>query len=131
MCLCTVVLVLAQSWVGCRWSGECAIDRTGLIIRTHPSTSPHIGAMRSHQGEDLCREHWTTLNGLRTGVGRYRSSMKKWRLTGSAACECGEPEQTAAHIINSCSLHRPPSEAGLFEVGPLTRVWLQHTELTI
>ena len=52
-------------------------------------------------------------------------------LADSAACECGEPEQTADHIINSCLLHRPPSEAGLFEVGPLTRAWLQQTELTI
>ena len=31
-------------------------------------------------GEDLCREHWTTLNRLRTGVGCYRSSLKKWGL---------------------------------------------------
>ena len=38
-----------------------------------------------------------------TGVGRYRSPMK-WGLTNSAACECGEPEQTADHIINSCPL---------------------------
>ena len=74
---------------------------------------------------------WTTLNRLRTGVGRFRASMKMWRLTDSAAFESGEPEQTADHIINSCPLHRPPSEAGLFEVGPLTRAWLQHTELTI
>ena len=42
-------------------------------------------------------------------------------LADSAACECGELEQTAEHIINSCPLHRPPSEAGIFEVGPLTR----------
>ena len=68
---------------------------------------------------------------LRTGVGLYRASMKKWGLADSAACECGEPEQTADHIINSCPLHRPPSEAGLFEVGPLTRAWLQQTELNI
>ena len=34
-------------------------------------------------------------------------------------------------VIKSCPLHRPPSEAGLFEVGPLTRAWLQQTELTI
>ena len=83
------------------------------------------------KGEDLRRKHWTTLNRLRTGVGRYKASMKKWGLADSAACECGEPEQTADHITNSCPLHRPPSEAGLFEVGPLTRAWLQHTELTI
>ena len=51
-----------------------------------------------------------------------------WGLSDSTACECGEPEQTAAHIINSCPLHRPPSEAGLFEVGPLMRARLHHTE---
>ena len=27
--------------------------------------------------------------------------------------------------------NRPPSEAGIFEVGPLTRAWLQQTELNI
>ena len=32
---------------------------------------------------------------------------------------------------NSCPIHRPQSEAGIFEVGPLTRAWLQQTELTI
>ena len=83
------------------------------------------------KGEDLSRKHWTTLYRLRTGVGRYRASMKKWRLANSVACECGKPEQRADHIINSCPLHRPQSEAGLVEVGPLTRAWLQHTELTI
>ena len=57
--------------------------------------------------------------------------MKKWGLADSAACECGEPEQTADHIINSCPIHRPPSEDGLFDVGQLTRAWLQQTELTI
>ena len=83
------------------------------------------------KGEDLSRKHWTTLNRLRTGVDRFRTSMKKWGLADSAACECVEPEQTADHIFNSCPLYRPPSEAGLFEVGPLTRAWLQHTEFTI
>ena len=81
--------------------------------------------------EYLSRQHWTTLNRLITGVGRYRSSMKKWGLGDSAACECGEPEQTADHIINSCPLQRSPSETGLYEVGPLTREWLQQTELII
>ena len=82
--------------------------------------------------EDVSRKQWTTLNRLRTGVGRYRASMKKWGLADSAAaCECGEPEQTADHIINSCPLDRPQSEAGLFKVGPLTKAWLQQTELTM
>ena len=39
----------------------------------------------------------------------------------------GKTKWRAALI--SCPLHRPPSEAGLFEVGPLTRAWLQQTEL--
>ena len=71
-------------------------------------------------------------NRLRERWGRsVKASMKKWGLADRSACECGEPEQTADHIINSCPLHRPPSEAGLFEVGPLTRAWLQQTELII
>ena len=43
-------------------------------IRAHPSTSsrglsdPGDGV----KGEDLSRTRWTTLNRLRTGVGRYR-----------------------------------------------------------
>ena len=74
--------------------------------RVHPHVSdPGEG----FKGEDLSRKHWTTLNRLRTGVGRYKASLKKWGLADSAACECGEPEQTADHIINSCPLHRPPS----------------------
>ena len=72
-------------------------------------------------GEGLCLKHWTTLNRLRSGVGRYRAPTKKLGMADSAACECGEPEHTANHIINSCPLHRPPSsKAGLFEIGPLT-----------
>ena len=97
-----------------------------------PPEYRHVsGPEEGVKGEELSRKHWTTLNRLRTGVGRYRASMKKWGLADSAACECGEPEQTADHIINSCPLHRPPSEAGLSEVGPLTRAWLQQTELNI
>ena len=49
----------------------------------------------------------------------------------SAACECGEPEQTEDHVINHCQLHKPPSQAGLFNVGLDTIAWLQGTELTI
>ena len=75
-------------------------------IRVHRHVSvPGEGV----KGKDLSRKQWTTLNRLQTGVGRYRASMKKWGLADSATCECGEPEQTADHIINSCPLHRPPS----------------------
>ena len=72
-----------------------------------------------------------TLNRLRTGVGRYKASMQRWGLADSAACDCGDPEQTAEHIINTCPLHRPPSEAGLFDLGPEMLAWLHDNELDL
>ena len=83
------------------------------------------------KGDDLPRHQWTSLNRLRCGVGRFKSCMRKWGLTNSSACECGEIEQTAEHIITGCPLYSPPSEAGLFDLGPETRAWLQDTELDI
>ena len=41
-------------------------------------------------------------------------------------CECGNPEQTADHVINSCPLYRPPSEAGLEMLA-----WLHDTKLDL
>ena len=114
-----------DAWLAATWKQEWEASGPTRVHR-HVS-DPGEGV----KGEELSRKHWTTLNRLRTGVGRYRASMKTWGLADSAACECGEPEQTADHIINRCPLHRPPSEAGLFEVGPLTSAWLQHTELNI
>ena len=114
-----------DAWISATWKQELEASGPTRVHRHVPDPGEGVN------GEELSRKHWTTLNRLRTGVGRYKASMKKWGLADSAACECGEPEQTADHIINSCSLHRPPSEDGLFEVGPLTRAWLQQTELTI
>ena len=39
-------------------------------------------------------------------------------------------QQFVAVVYVLCPLHRQPSEAALFEVGPLTIAWLQQTELT-
>ena len=30
----------------------------------------------------MSRKHWTSLNRLRTGVGRYRASLKNWVRVG-------------------------------------------------
>ena len=86
---------------------------------------------RAIGGDELPRRQWTTLNRLRTGVGRYKASMQRWGLADSAACDCGYPEQTAEHIINTCPLHRPPSEAGLFDLGPEMLAWLHDNELDL
>ena len=72
---------------------DCGNMEAGLeSIRAHPSTSPRIGPREGVKGDDLTRKDSTTLNRLRTGVGRYKASTKKWGLADSATCECGEPE---------------------------------------
>ena len=83
-----------DAWIAATWKQEWEASRPTRVHR-HVS-DPEEGV----KGEELSRKHWTTLNRLRTGVGRYRASKKKWGLADSAACECGEPEQTAAHYID-------------------------------
>ena len=51
-------------------------------------------------GMSLTRTAWVKLNRLRTGVGRFGSSMHKWGLASSAKCECGASEQTEPHYFN-------------------------------
>ena len=48
---------------------------------------------------------WRALNGLRTGVGRAKTVMRRWGYLDDAQsvdCDCGEP-QTMAHLL-SCRL---------------------------
>ena len=83
-------------------------------------------------GLDLPRKQWTTLNRLRTGVGRLSSSMLKWGLKDSSVCECGAPEQTVDHILDVCPQHRPPSgREGIVSLDEDTRAWLASTGLEI
>lgn len=57
--------------------------------------------------------------------------FQKWSLSDSTACECEELEKTAEHIVTTCHLYRPPSEAGLFDVGPVERAWLHNIDVDI
>ncbi|KAJ8416742.1 hypothetical protein AAFF_G00326200 [Aldrovandia affinis] len=50
-------------------------------------------------GHDQPWAVWKTLNRLRVGEGRCKASMKKWNITTSDACACGEP-QTMEHLMN-------------------------------
>ena len=115
----------SNAWLVVAWKQEW--ESAGQTRIHHHIRDPGDGA----EGQDLPRRQWTLLNRLRSGVGCFKASMKKWGLTDCAECECGEPEQTANHILTACPLHRPPSEEGLFRVGPETRAWLQDTTLDI
>jgi len=59
-------------------------------------------------GMTLPRRAWVRLNRLHTGVGHFRSCLYKWSMASSAACECGEGEQTVDHVALQCPIYRPP-----------------------
>jgi len=71
---------------------------------------------------------WVRLNCLRTGVGRFRSCLRKLGMTLSAACEYGAEEQTVDHVVLHCPIHRPPYGAhGLTVLDDETTEWLLNT----
>ena len=65
-------------------------------------------------GFDLPRRQWSTLNQFRTDQGHCRACHKRWGLTDSELCDCGEV-QTMAHIVNSCPKTR--FDGGLQELN--------------
>ena len=83
-------------------------------------------------GMGLLRAAWVKLNRLRTGVGRFHSSMHKWGLAPLPNCECGASEQTADHVLTACPIHRAPHGArGLTVLDDETRCWLNNITTSI
>ena len=54
-------------------------------------------------GFDLPRQQWSLLNHFRMKQGHCGACRRKWRLTDTDLCPCGE-NQTMSHIVESCSL---------------------------
>ena len=52
---------------------------------------------------DLPRQQWSLLNRFRTEQGHCGACRRKWRLTATDLCPCGET-QTMSHIVESCPL---------------------------
>ena len=71
-----------DAWIAATWKQEW--EASG----PHPSTLPRIGSRRRRQWRRSELKILSTLNRLRTVVGRYKASTKKWGLADSAACEC-------------------------------------------
>ena len=61
-----------DAWIAATWKQEWEASGPTRVHRHVSNPAEDV------KGEDLCRKHWTTLNRLRTGVGRYKASMKKW-----------------------------------------------------
>ena len=50
--------------------------------------------------------------------------MKRWGLKSTSECECGAPNQSVQHIMDDCTMHRPPNgERGLTDLDEDTRIW--------
>ena len=110
--------IRASEWTNLKWNTEYYENASRLRAFV-----PQTGARPVGMG--LPRAAWVKLNRLRTGVGRFHSSMHKWGLASSPNCECGASEQTADHVLTACSIHRAPHGArGLTVLDDETRCWL-------
>ena len=110
--------IRASEWTNHKWNAEYCekVSRLRAFV-------PETGARPVGMG--LPRAAWVKLNRLRTGVGRFHSSMHKWGLAPSPNCECGASEQTADHVLTACPINRAPHGArGLTVLDDETRCWL-------
>ena len=117
--------IRASEWTNHKWK----TDYCENVSRLHAFV-PRTGARPVGMG--LPQAAWVKFNRLRTGVGRFHSSMHKWGLASSTNCECGTSEQTADHVLTACPIHRAPHGArGLTVLDDETRCWLNNTTASI
>jgi len=109
----------ASFWADQKWNTEWQ-KNTPRLHTFIPSPGP------SPPGMTLPSPSWVRLNRLRTGVGLFRSTIHKRGLVPSANYKCGTEEQTADHILASCSLyHHPNGVPGLAALDDDTVDWLK------
>jgi len=78
---------------GCHW------QKSAQVVNSHLVCDPTI----RQPGFDLPRQQWSLLNHLRTEQGHCGACRRKWRLTDTDLCPCGET-QTMSNIVESCPL---------------------------
>ena len=121
----TRLSIRASEWINHKWKTEYC-ERVSRFRNFAPGT----GARPI--GIGLPRAAWVKINRLRTGVGRFHSSMHKWGLAPSQNCECGVSEQTADHVLTACPIHRAPHGArGLTVLDDETRCWLNNITVSV
>ena len=117
--------IRASEWTNHKWKTEYCENAFRLRAFV-----PRTGARPVGMG--LPRVAWVKLNRLRTGVGRFHSSMHKWSLAPSPNCECGASEQTADHLLTACPIYRAPHGArGLTILDDETRCWFNNNTASI
>ena len=110
--------IRVKQWTKHKWNAGY-LESTSRVRAFIPRVSSKAFGM------SLPRTSWVRLNRLRTGVGRFHSSMYKWGLAPSPNCECGATEQTADRVISSCPLHHVPRGIRALQVlDDATRCWL-------
>ena len=115
----------AFEWTNYKWKTEYCENASRLRVFVPETGSRPVGM-------GLPRAALAKLNRLRTGVGRFHSSMHKWGLAPSPNCECGASEQTVDHVLTACPIHRSPDGArGLTVLDDETRCWLNNITASI
>ena len=118
--------------------GICALEGTNYKWKTkYCENSFRLRVFVSRTGArpvgmSLSQAAWVKLNRLRTGVGRFHSSMHKWGLASSPKRECGTSEQIADHVLIACPIHRAPhGTRGLTVLDDETWCWLNNITASI
>ena len=110
--------IRVKQWTKHKWNAGY-LESTSRVRAFIPRVSSRPLEM------SLSRTFSVRLNRLRTGLGRFHSSMYKWGLVQSPNCKCGATEQTADHVISSSLIHQVPrGTRGLQVLHDATRCWL-------
>ena len=117
--------IRVKQWTKQKWNANYLVN-TSKVCAFIPEVSSRPLGMRQPITS------WVRLNRLRTGVGRFHSSMYKWGLAPSPNHECGTIEQTADHVISSCLIHRVTrGTRGLQVLDDAIRCWHNTTTASI
>ena len=114
----------ASEWTNHKWKTEYCENASRLRAFVPETVARPVGM-------GLPRAAWVRFNHLRTGVGRFHSSMHKWGLAPSPNCKCGASENRRP-CTNTMPIHRAPHGArGLTVLDDETRCWLNNTTASI
>ena len=81
-------------WANYKWNMELR-EKTSQLHSFTADVSALTSGMFFH------RPAWIKLHRLQTGVRLFRSTMHKWAMAPTVACECSAREQTTKRVITS------------------------------